>query len=85
MPFLNAYLDSVGAPSFRKGSNFAVAGSTILPATASSVSPFGFGLQIAQFLRFKDRVLELLAKGMYIALAKLILESNLLQAKEIRL
>ncbi|OAY70579.1 GDSL esterase/lipase [Ananas comosus] len=63
MPFLNAYLDSVGAPSFRKGSNFAVAGSTILPATASSVSPFGFGLQIAQFLRFKDRVLELLAKG----------------------
>ncbi|XP_072959550.1 GDSL esterase/lipase At1g54790 [Typha angustifolia] len=63
MPFLNAYLDAVGAPSFQKGCNFAVAGSTILPATASSVSPFSFGIQVSQFLRFKDRVLQLLAKG----------------------
>jgi hypothetical protein len=64
LPFLNAYLDSVGVPNFRKGCNFAAAGSTILPATATSVSPFSFGVQVNQFLRFKARVLELLAKGM---------------------
>lgn len=63
LPFLNAYLDSIGTPSFRKGCNFAAAGSTILPATATSVSPFSFGVQVSQFLRFKARVLELLAKG----------------------
>ncbi|XVE62959.1 hypothetical protein DITRI_Ditri06bG0161200 [Diplodiscus trichospermus] len=63
LPFLNAYLDSVGTPSFLKGCNFAAAGSTIQPATAQSVSPFSFGVQVAQFIRFKARVLELLAKG----------------------
>lgn len=65
LPFLNSYLDSVGFPSFRRGCNFAAAGSTILPATATSVSPFSFGIQVAQFFRFKDRVLELLAKSMF--------------------
>ncbi|KAK4596034.1 hypothetical protein RGQ29_014208 [Quercus rubra] len=60
LPFLNAYLDSVGLPNFRKGCNFAAAGSTIRPATPTSVSPFSFGVQVAQFLRFKARVLELL-------------------------
>ncbi|KHG21223.1 hypothetical protein F383_05901 [Gossypium arboreum] len=63
LPFLNAYLDSIGLPSFHKGCNFAAAGSTIQPATAQSVSPFSFGVQVAQFVRFKARVLELLAKG----------------------
>ncbi|XP_018841762.2 GDSL esterase/lipase At1g54790 isoform X2 [Juglans regia] len=63
LPFLNAYLDSIGVPSFRKGCNFAAAGSTILPATATSVSPFSFGIQVAQFLRFKARVIELMAKS----------------------
>ncbi|KAL5701634.1 acetylajmaline esterase [Ranunculus cassubicifolius] len=63
LPFLNAYLESVGAPNFQKGCNFAAAGSTVLPATASSVSPFSFGVQVAQFLRFKARVLDLLSKG----------------------
>ncbi|KAF9622480.1 hypothetical protein IFM89_031884 [Coptis chinensis] len=63
LPFLNAYLDSVGAPILQKGCNFAAAGSTILPATASSISPFSFGIQVAQFLHFKDRVLQLLSKG----------------------
>ncbi|KAL5835590.1 hypothetical protein ACOSQ3_015148 [Xanthoceras sorbifolium] len=63
LPFLNAYLDSIGIPSFRKGCNFAAAGSTILPATATSVSPFSFAIQVSQFLRFKARVLELQAKG----------------------
>ncbi|KAI4372255.1 hypothetical protein MLD38_010509 [Melastoma candidum] len=62
MPFLNAYLDSIGSPSFRTGCNFAAAGSTILPATATSVSPFSFGIQVSQFLRFKARVLQLLGK-----------------------
>ncbi|XP_058216456.1 GDSL esterase/lipase At1g54790 [Rhododendron vialii] len=60
MPFLNPYLDSIGLPSFRKGCNFAAAGSTILPPTGSSAFPFSFGIQVAQFLRFKARVLELL-------------------------
>ncbi|KAK9735391.1 hypothetical protein RND81_04G203300 [Saponaria officinalis] len=59
LPFVNAYLDSVGAPMFRRGSNFAAAGSTILPATATSVSPFSLGIQVAQFLRFKNKVLDL--------------------------
>ncbi|KAL9266944.1 GDSL esterase/lipase-like protein, partial [Drosera capensis] len=45
MPFLPAYLDAVGAPSFHKGCNFAAAGSTIQPATASSLCPFSFGVQ----------------------------------------
>lgn len=63
MPFLNAYLDSVGAPSFQKGCNFAAAGSTILPATKYSVSPFSFGIQVAQFFRFKNQVLQLQTKG----------------------
>lgn len=59
MTFLNPYMDAIGAPSFKKGCNFAVAGSTILPATASFVSPFSFAIQVAQFVRFKARVLEI--------------------------
>jgi len=66
LPFLNAYLDSLGLPNFRKGCNFAAAGSTILPATASSLCPFSFGIQVSQFLKFKARALELLAgKGIF--------------------
>ncbi|KAK4841414.1 hypothetical protein QYF36_003996 [Acer negundo] len=61
-PFLNPYLDSIGAPSFHKGCNFATGGSTILPAHAASTCPFSFNIQVAQFIRFKARVLELLAK-----------------------
>uniref|UniRef100_A0A7N0T540 Uncharacterized protein n=2 Tax=Kalanchoe fedtschenkoi TaxID=63787 RepID=A0A7N0T540_KALFE len=63
LPFLNAYLESLGAPVFHKGCNFAAAGSTIRPATATSVSPFSFVIQVEQFVRFQSRVLELLAKG----------------------
>ncbi|KAL3616437.1 hypothetical protein CASFOL_039827 [Castilleja foliolosa] len=59
LPFLNAYLESVGVPSFRRGCNFAAAASTILPATASSISPFSFGVQVAQFFRFKAKVEEI--------------------------
>lgn len=63
LPFLNSYLDSVGAPNFQKGSNFATGGSTILPAKANSTSPFSFRNQVAQFVRLKARALELQAKG----------------------
>ncbi|KAG7585559.1 GDSL lipase/esterase [Arabidopsis thaliana x Arabidopsis arenosa] len=62
LPFLNPYLDSLGLPNFKKGCNFAAAGSTILPANPTSVSPFSFDLQISQFIRFKSRALELLSK-----------------------
>jgi len=61
LPFLNAYLDSVGSPNFHHGCNFAAAGSTILPANAASISPFGFGTQVNQFMLFKAKVLQVLA------------------------
>lgn len=63
LPFLNPYLEAIGAPSFLAGCNFAAAGSTIHPATAESVSPFSFNVQVAQFLRFKEKVRELQAKS----------------------
>ncbi|KAL3516151.1 hypothetical protein ACH5RR_023053 [Cinchona calisaya] len=66
LPYLDPYLDSIRAPSFEKGCDFAVAGSTILPpATYNgvSLSPFPFGVQVAQFIRFKNRVLDLQARG----------------------
>lgn len=62
-PFLSPYLDSVVDPNFQTGCNFATGGSTVLPANQYSRSPFSFGIQVAQFIRFKARVLELLAKG----------------------
>lgn len=62
-PFLRPYLDSIGAPDFRTGCNFAAGGATILPPTPFSICPFSFNLQVAQFIRFKTRVLELLAEG----------------------
>ncbi|XP_074338202.1 GDSL esterase/lipase At1g54790-like [Apium graveolens] len=62
MPFLNPYMDAIGVPSFKKGCNFTVASSSILPATTSSVSPFSFAIQVAQFVRLKARVLEILKK-----------------------
>ena len=75
MPFLNAYLDSLGAPNFRKGCNYAAAGSTVLPATATSVSPFSFGVQVNQFLHFKARVLELReGKGILVIFLNMKLE-----------
>lgn len=66
LPFLNPYLDSVGAPNFHKGCNFAAGGATILAANAAPIIPFSFGVQISQFIRFKARVLQLLAKGTYL-------------------
>jgi hypothetical protein len=63
MPLLNAYLDSLGTPSFRTGVNFAQAGCSITPAKPTSVSPFSFGLQIKQFFAFKNKVTKLLSEG----------------------
>ncbi|CAN6481894.1 unnamed protein product [Victoria cruziana] len=63
LPLLDPYLDSLDNPDFRKGCNFAAAGSTILPATASAVSPFSFRIQVYQFLSFKAKVLQLRDKG----------------------
>ncbi|KAL8166603.1 hypothetical protein V2J09_008102 [Rumex salicifolius] len=63
LSFLNAYLDSIILPNFRRGSNFAAAGSSILPATASSVSPFSFAVQISQFRQFKAQILDLASKS----------------------
>ncbi|XP_047155885.1 GDSL esterase/lipase At1g54790-like [Vigna umbellata] len=60
LPFLNAYMDSVGLPNFQRGCNFAAAGSTILPANAASIRPFSFGVQVYQFLRFRALSLQLL-------------------------
>lgn len=62
LPYLNPYLDSVGSPSFETGCNFATGGSTILPADATSTSPFSFDLQLSQFFRFKNRVFALLSE-----------------------
>jgi len=58
LPFLNAYMDSVGLPNFLRGCNFAPAGATILPATAASLCPFSFGVQVSQFLRFRALSLQ---------------------------
>lgn len=53
LPFLNAYHDSIGRPSFQKGCNHAAAGTTIHPATPTSICPFSFDFQVNQFLHFK--------------------------------
>ncbi|KAK2965980.1 hypothetical protein RJ640_002170 [Escallonia rubra] len=58
--FLNPYLDAIGAPSFAQGCNFGLF-CTILPATATSPTPYSYGQQVAQFFRFKARVLILQA------------------------
>ncbi|KAI3449594.1 hypothetical protein Pfo_006259 [Paulownia fortunei] len=62
LPFMSPYLDSVGAPNFQTGCNFATGGSNVLHSKANATSPFSFGVQVAQFIRFKSRVLELLVK-----------------------
>lgn len=63
LPFLNPYLEAIGLPNFHKGCNFAAAASKIMPATADSVCPFTFGVQVNQFLRFKSKVIQLQSQG----------------------
>ncbi|XP_041994029.1 GDSL esterase/lipase At1g54790-like [Salvia splendens] len=63
LPLLNPYLESIAAPIFKRGCNFAAAGATTLPATANSVCPFSFKIQVAQFLRFKAKAMDILTKS----------------------
>ncbi|XP_051115562.1 GDSL esterase/lipase At1g54790-like [Andrographis paniculata] len=63
LPFLNPYLEAIGAPSFYRGCNFAAAASTIHPARGDSISPFSLGIQVAQFVRFKEKVREIQAQS----------------------
>ncbi|CAK9145256.1 unnamed protein product [Ilex paraguariensis] len=58
LTFLSPYLDSL-APNFSSGVNFAVSGATTLPQFV----PFALDVQVRQFIRFKNRSLELLSQG----------------------
>ncbi|KAF6175509.1 hypothetical protein GIB67_021999 [Kingdonia uniflora] len=58
LSYLSPYLDSL-APNFTSGVNFAVAGATTLPKFV----PFALDVQVRQFIRFKNRSLELLSQG----------------------
>ncbi|XVF60301.1 hypothetical protein PTKIN_Ptkin08bG0034300 [Pterospermum kingtungense] len=55
LPYLSAYLDSVGT-NFRRGANFATGGSSVRPP---GYSPFNLGVQISQFIQFKARTTAL--------------------------
>ncbi|KAL9323391.1 hypothetical protein ACSQ67_008248 [Phaseolus vulgaris] len=55
MPYLSAYLDSIGS-NFSYGANFAAGGSSIKQTGFSSIT---FGLQISQFMQFKSRTMAL--------------------------
>ncbi|XP_043691995.1 GDSL esterase/lipase At5g14450-like isoform X2 [Telopea speciosissima] len=57
LPYLSAYLDSIGT-SFRKGANFAAGGASI---RQGGYSPFHLDIQISQFQQFKARSLQQLA------------------------
>jgi hypothetical protein len=69
LPYLSAYLDSLGT-NFRHGANFATAASTIrLPARiipGGGFSPFYLDIQYSQFVQFKARSQRLREKGIYI-------------------
>ncbi|KAK9117134.1 hypothetical protein Sjap_016081 [Stephania japonica] len=56
LPYLGAYLDSIGARSFKGGANFAIGGASIRPG---GYSPFNLGVQISQFQQFKARTVDL--------------------------
>lgn len=58
LSYLSPYLDSL-APNFTSGVNFAVSGATLLPQFV----PFALDVQVRQFIRFKNRSLELLSMG----------------------
>ncbi|XP_010464035.1 PREDICTED: GDSL esterase/lipase At3g05180 isoform X2 [Camelina sativa] len=59
-PYLRPYLDSMSRQSYQRGCNFAAAASTIQKANAASYSPFGFGVQVSQFITFKSKVIQLI-------------------------
>ncbi|KAE8023549.1 hypothetical protein FH972_009229 [Carpinus fangiana] len=66
LPYLNAYLDSIGT-NFRHGANFATGGSTIQPVGAKiygmGFSPISLDIQLLQFEQFKERTIELYKQG----------------------
>jgi hypothetical protein len=71
LPYLSAYLDSLGT-NFRHGANFATAASTIrLPTTIiparGGYSPFYLDIQYSQFVQFQNRSQRLREKGIYIS------------------
>ncbi|XP_039054517.1 GDSL esterase/lipase At5g14450-like [Hibiscus syriacus] len=55
LPYLGAYLDSIGT-NFRHGANFATGGSSVRPP---GFSQFNLGIQISQFIQFKARTTTL--------------------------
>ncbi|GAB2282138.1 hypothetical protein Dimus_016691 [Dionaea muscipula] len=58
LSYLSPYLDSL-EPNFTSGVNFAVSGATTLPEFV----PFVLDVQVRQFIRFRNRSLELLSLG----------------------
>ncbi|RVX22387.1 Esterase [Vitis vinifera] len=66
LPFLSAYLNSLGS-NYTNGANFATAASTIrLPTSiipAGGFSPFYLDLQYDQFVQFKSRTLKIRKRG----------------------
>ncbi|KAK3026026.1 hypothetical protein RJ639_042518 [Escallonia herrerae] len=61
LPYLTAYLDSVGA-DFQYGANFAASGSTVQPNDAKMLkgrfNPISLNVQLLQFEQFKARSIE---------------------------
>ncbi|XP_059433933.1 esterase-like [Corylus avellana] len=66
LPYLSAYLDSLGT-NFKHGANFATAASTIrLPAQiipGGGFSPFYLNIQYSQFVQFKSKSQTIREKG----------------------
>ncbi|WJX53428.1 hypothetical protein P8452_39420 [Trifolium repens] len=66
LPYLSAYLDSVGS-NFSHGVNFATAGSTIRPQNTtkshSGYSPISLDVQLVQYSDFKTRSILIRKKG----------------------
>jgi hypothetical protein len=58
MSYLSPYLEALGS-DFTGGANFAISGSTTLPGNV----PFALHVQVQQFLHFKQRCLDLIARG----------------------
>ncbi|MBA0763431.1 hypothetical protein Gotri_012872 [Gossypium trilobum] len=58
LSYLSPYLDSL-APNFTSGVNFAVSGAMTLPQFV----PFVLDVQVRQFIRFKNRLIELQKTG----------------------
>ncbi|WVZ71288.1 hypothetical protein U9M48_019890 [Paspalum notatum var. saurae] len=58
MSYLSPYLEALGS-DFTGGANFAISGSSTLPRTVA----FALHVQVQQFLHFKQRSLDLVARG----------------------